>query len=179
MRKRKRKTGSIGTTCRLAVTGFAAAVLLLGIPACMGLWNTPLQLAKLLVSDVVVTGAQGTVLISVADMPGTGAASIEFGTVGDPAITFTNIDVATITIEDRNGFVVLESDVTTVAGKGTLIAANATTGVISGQILKITFEVTGASPTFTVAEAKVKIGSDLNTWIAAWSLDTTTHYYTK
>ena len=165
-------------TSRLALTGFAIAVLLLGISACSGFWNTPLQLAKLLVSDVVVTGAQGTVLISVADMPSGGAASIEFGIVGDPAITIAGIDETTIVVEGLTGFTELDWQFT--ATDGSLIAANATTGVVSGQILKITFTVTGANPTFTVADtAKVKIGSDLNTLISAWTLDTTTHYYTK
>jgi len=178
MRRQRRGRGSIGTTPRLVATGFAIVLLLLGISACSGLWNTPVQLAKLLVSDVIVAGASGHVLISVANMPGTGVASIQFGTLGDPAITFANIDATTITIEGQNGFVVLESDVTTTAGKGTLIVVNAATGVVSGQIVKLTFTVTAANPTFTVAKAKVKIGSDSNTWITAWdtsSLD----YYTK
>jgi len=178
MRERKRISGLIGTASWLAIIGVAVGASLWGISACRGIWDTPVQLAKLLVSDVIVAGASGHVLISVADMLGTGAASIQFGTLGDPAITFTNIDATTITIEGQNGFVVLESDVTTTAGKGTLIVVNAATGVVSGQIVKLTFTVTAANPTFTVAKAKVKIGSDSNTWITAWdtsSLD----YYTK
>ena len=155
----------------LALTGLA-----LWLTACMGFWNTPLQLAKLLVSDVVVTGAQGTVFIAVADMPSGGAASIEFGTVGDPAITISNIDETTIAVQGLGGFTELAWQFT--ATGGTMIAANANTGVVSGQILKITFEVTAASPTFTVDTAKVEIGSDLNTLITAWTLGTE-DYYTK
>lgn len=150
--------------------------LVLGLTACMGLWNTPLQLAKLLISDVVVTGSQGTVFISVADMPGTGAASIEFGTVGDPAITIADIDEATIAVEGLTGFTELAWQFT--ATGGTLIAANGNTGVVGGQILKITFAVTGANPAFTVNTAKVKIGSDINTWITAWDTSPL-DYFTK
>ena len=169
--------GRKSTTPRLAVTGFAAAVLLLGISACMGLWNTPLQLAKLLVSDVVVTGASGYVLVSVADMPSGGAASIEFGVVGDPAITIVNIDETSIAVEGLSGFTELAWQFT--ATGGTLIAANGSTGVVGGQILKITFAVTGPNPTFAVDTTKVKIGSDINTWITAWDLATDIDYYTK
>ena len=176
MRKRSHKIGLNGTASRLALSGFATAVLALGISACMGFWNTPDQLGKLLISDVVVTGAQGTVFISVAGMSSGGAASIEFGTVGDPAITIADIDETTIIVEGLTGFTELAWQFT--ATDGTLIAANASTGVVSGLILKITFAVTGADPTFTVDTTKVKIGSATNEWITAWgtsSLD----YYTK
>lgn len=176
MRRRRRKTGSIGRTSRLAIVGFAAAVSLWGISACSGFWSTPPQLAKLLVSDVTVTGARGTVLISVADMPETGAASIQFGTVEDPAIRFTNIDAATITIGGENGFVVLASDVATTAGKGTLLAANASTGMVSGEVLRFTFTVIAANPTFTVDETEVTIGSGSNALIAAWGMSTKDYY---
>ena len=159
--------------------GPLATCLLVALTACIGFWDTPIQLANLLVSDVMVIGTQGTVFIAVADMPDGGAASIQFGTVANEAIAFANIDVSTITIEGENGFVVLAEEFTTIpSGKGTLIAANANTGIVSGQILKFTFEVTGANPTFSVDTAKVEIGSDLNTLITAWdssSLD----YYTK
>jgi len=162
----------------LSTLGLGLALVL---TACMGFWNTPVQLAKLLVSDVVVTGTQGTVYIAVADMPSGGAASIEFGTVGDPAIAITGIDQTTIAVEGLTGFTALAWQFT--ATGGTLIAANGNTGVVSGQILKITFAVTAVSPTFTVPDpTKVAIGSDLNTPIpvtTTWTLDTTADYYTK
>ena len=180
MRKRNCGIGSNRKACRLALSGFATAVLLLGLSACMGFWKTPLQLAKLLVSDITVTGAQGTVIISVADMPSGGAASIEFGTVGDPAIAIVGIDETTIAVEGLTGFTELAWQFT--ATGGTLIAAHANAGLVSGQIVKITFVVTGANPTFLVPDTtKVAIGSDLNTLIPtiAWTLDATTDYYTK
>ena len=164
---------------RSVALGLLATALVLGLAACIGLWNTPVQLAKLLVSHVTVTGVQGTVYIAVADMPSGGAASIEFGTVGDPAVAITGIDQTTIAVQGLSGFTELAWKFTSTGG--TIIAANETTGVISGQILKITFEVTAANPTFTVDETKMEIGSDLNTLIPVttmWTLGAE-DYYTK
>ena len=160
---------------RVLAVSLAVGVVL-GLSACMGFWNTPLQLAKLFISGITVTGSQGTVYIAVTDMPDGGVASIQFGTVGDPAITITDIDQTTIAVEGLTGFTQLAWQFT--ATGGTLIAANANTGVVSGQILKITFAVTAASPTFAVDAAKVSIGSDLNTLITGW-IRGTEDYYTK
>jgi len=150
--------------------------LALALTACMGFWNTPLQLAKLFVSGITVTGSQGTVFIAVADMPSGGAASIGFGTVGDPAITISNIDETTIAVQGLTGFTALAWQFA--ATGGTIIAANANTGVVSGQILKITFEVTAANPTFTVVDAKVTLGSHTNMLITGWGRGDK-DYYTK
>ena len=158
--------------------GLLATCALVALTACMGFWDTPVQLGNLIIGPVVVTGTGGYVLVAVADMPSGGLASIQFGTVANEAIWFTNIDASTITIEGKNGFVVLSQDFSTVAGKGTLIAVNANTGVVGGTILKFVFTVTGANPTFTVHKSRVTLGSDSNAMIAAWdtsSLD----YYTK
>ena len=159
----------------LSTLGLGLALVL---TACMGFFDTGLQEAMLLVSGITVTGAQGTVYIAVADMPSGGAASIGFGTVGTPAITISDIDETTIAVQGLNGFTALAWQFT--ATGGTIIAANGNTGVVSGQILKITFAVTAAGPTFTVDAAKVTIGSDLNTLIAAasWALSDK-DYYTK
>lgn len=172
----KRRKGVIAVRTRRAVAVALVGGMILGLAACMGFFDTPVQGARLLVSSVVATGTQGTVYIAVADMPSSGAASIEFGTVAVPAIAITNIDETTIVVEGLTGFTELEWEFT--ANDGTLIAANATTGVVSGQILKITFEVTAANPTFTVDETKVQIGSDLNTLIIGWETSEL-DYYTK
>ena|GEM_PF-426639 len=174
----KGRKGVIAVRSRRMAAIALAVGMILGLTACMGFWNTPIQLGNLIIGPVVVTGAGGYVLVSVADMPGGGLASIQFGTVANEAIVFANIDASTITIEGKNGFVVLAQDFATVAGKGTLIAVNAATGVVGGTILKFAFTVTGANPTFTVYKTKVTLGSDSNAMIAAWdtsSLD----YYTK
>ncbi len=172
----KGRKNVIAVRSRRAAAIALAVGMILGLAACMGFWNTPVQQAKLFVSGITVTGSQGTVFIAVADMPSGGAASIEFGTVGDPAIAITGIDQTTITVQGLTGFAALAWQFT--ATGGTIIAANANTGVVSGQILKITFAVTAANPTFAVNASKVDIGSDLNTLIAAWTLGTE-DYYTK
>ena len=175
---------------RLAAATLAVGMIL-GLAACTGCFDTPFQGATLLVSDVLVTGSQGTVYIAVADMPDGGAASIEFGEVGSSyvavaasitpkggtthPITITHIDETTIVVEGLNGFTGLVWEFT--SGGGSLVAANSSTGVVSGQILKITFAVTGANPTFTIDELEVEIGSDLNTLIN-WILGNE-DYYTK
>ncbi len=174
-----RRRGVIAVRSRRVGLGVLAVALVLGLSACMGFFDTGLQEAKLFVSDITVTGAQGTVFIAVADMPDTGAASIQFGTVGDPAITIQDIDETTISVEGLGGFTELAWEFT--ATGGVIIAANASTGVVSGQILKVTFAVTGANPTFTVVDiAKVDIGSDSGALLtaSAWALGTEA-YYTK
>jgi hypothetical protein len=144
--------------------------------ACAGFWNTPAQLGKLIAGPVQVTGTAGYVLVSVADMPGGGLAAVQFGTIGGEAIAFTNIDPASIRIEGKNGFVVLAEAFDVTPNKGALIAANGTTGVVGGEILRFTFTVTGANPTFSVTKAKVKLVSDTNAFITAWELSSTAYY---
>jgi len=174
----KRREDLIGVRSQRVALGMLAVALVLGLSACMGFFDTGFQEATLFVSDIMVTGAQGTVFIAVADMPGTGAASIDFGTVADPAIAITGIDETTIVVEGLGGFTELASQFT--ATDGTLVAANPNTGVVGGQIVKVTFEVTAANPTFTVNTAKVHIGSDADVMLsaAAWALGTE-DYYTK
>ena len=167
----------MGRRARWASAGVTLTLLALGISACTGLWDTPQQLPTLLVSDITVTGDSGYVVVSVANMPSSGgAASIQFGTVATPAITIADIDEATIVVEGLAGFTELAWQFT--AADGALIAANATTGVVGGQILKITFDITGANPAFEVDVSRVAIGSDLNTLITGLVLGTT-DYFTK
>ena len=164
------------TGIRRILLGSLAIGLLIVVVACAGFWNTPTQLGKLIVGPVQVAGTGGYVLVSVADMPGGGLAAIQFGTVGGEAIAFTNIDPASIQIEGKNGFVVLAEAFGVTSGKGALIAANGTTGVVGGEILKFTFTVAGANPTFTVTKSKVTLVSDANAFITAWELSSTVYY---
>jgi len=161
--------------CRIGAVS-SGVVLLALVAACAGFWDTPTQLGKLIVGLVQTTGTEGFVLVSVADMPGNGLAAIQFGTVGDEAIVFTSIDAASIRIEGKNGFVVLAEAFDVTPGKGALIAANGTTGVVGGEILKFTFTVTGANPTFTVTKTKVRLVGDTNAFITAWELSSTAYY---
>lgn len=162
--------------CRIGAAAAGGVVLVLIIAACAGFWNTPAQLGKLIVGPVQVTGSEGYVLVSVADMPGGGLAAIQFGSIGDEAVDFTGIDPASIRVEGKNGFVVLAEAFDVAPGTGALIAANGTTGVVGGEILKFTFTVTGAHPTFMVTKAKVTLVSDANVFITAWDLSATTYY---
>jgi len=150
-----------------------SAVVVLTIVACAGFWNTSPQLGKLVVGLVQVTGTEGYVLVSVADMPRDGLAAIQFGTVGNEAITFTNIDPASIKVEGKNGFVVLAQAFA--GGTGALIAAGCN-GVVGGEILRFTFTVTGAHPTFVVTKAKVSLVDDANAFVTAWELSSTAYY---
>jgi len=156
--------------------------LILGLTACMGGWFTPKQEATLIIGKPVVSGNRGEVVISVANMPQQGLASIA---IDDKGITFDDIEASSIVATGLNGFTVLASDFTTTTDKGRLVAANPTSGSVGGTIIKIIFEVTGANPAFGVAEAgkgKVDLGSALNTLIAqgAWNLSSNaTDYYAK
>jgi hypothetical protein len=158
---------------KLGAAAVGGLVVALIIAACAGFWNTPVQLGKLIVGAIQVTGTKGTALVSVADMPGGGLGAIQFGTVGDGAITFTNVDPASIQVEGKSGFVVLAQAFG--SGSGALIAAGCD-GVVKGEILKFTFAVTGARPTFAVTKAKVSLVNDANAFITAWNLSTTAYY---
>ena len=145
---------------RAALLCSLGLVIAAGLSACTGFWNTPVLEPKLLVGPIVVTGTEGCILLSVAVMPDGGLASIQFGTVGDEAINFIDIEAASIVIEGKNGFAVLAEDFTTTAGKGAFLAANASTGVLGGEILKIIFTIDGANPSFTIDDTKVTLGDD-------------------
>jgi len=170
----------MGAKIRLIVLSLLALGLVLGLTACMGHWFTPKQAATLIIGKLVVSGNRGEVVISVANMPNQGLASIA---IDDQGITFNDIDAASIDATGLNGFTVLASDFTTTAGKGCLVAANPTSGSVGGTIVKITFEVTGANPAFGIADAdkgKVDLGTALDTLITAWDLSSNAaDYYAK
>jgi len=157
---------------RGAVIVGGLAILLI-TAACIGFWNTPAPIGQVIVGDVVVVGTQGTVLIAVADMPGGGLASIQFGDADDPAIVMTNIDPATVQVEGRNGFVITAENFD--ATGGSLIALNMA-AVERNEILKFTFRVGPGTPEFDVDASKVTLGSDGEAPIALWDLSTPTYY---
>jgi len=170
----------MGAKIRLIVLSLLALGLVLGLTACMGGWFTQEHKATLIIGKPVVSGNRGEVVISVADMPNQGLASIA---IDDQGITFNDIKAASIEATGLNGFTVLAQDFTTTADKGRLVAANPTSGSVGGTVIKITFEVTGANPTFGIADAdkgKVTLGSALNTLITAWTLSSNAaDYYAK
>lgn len=164
----------IAVRSRRVVLGLLVVGLILALTGCMGGWFTHKQNATLIIGKSVVSGNRGEVLISVTNMPNEGLASIA---IDDQGITTANIDPASVQVQGLNGFTVLASEF--VATHGRLVATNSTSGSVGGTILKITFEVTGANPTFTVDKTKVSIGSALNTLITTWDLNTDTSYYAK
>lgn len=164
------------TSDRRAWSALMGAILLIVLAACSGFWNTAPKLGTLVIGPVVVNGTDGYVLVSVTEMPGGGLAAIEFGTVGDEAITFSSIDPSSVAVEGKSGFAVLAKDFATNPGKGTLLAATASAGVTAGEILRFTFKVTGPSPAFTVTKLKVTLASDSNVIISAWNLSTKAYY---
>ena len=159
---------------RLIVVAMLALGLILGLTACMGGWFTHEQNATLIVGQPAISGNRGEVLISVTNMPNQGLASIA---IDDQGITTTNIDLTSVQVEGLNGFTLLASEF--VGTHGRLTAINSTSGSVGGTIIKITFEVTGANPTFTLDKTKVSIGSALNTLITTWDLNTNANYYAK
>jgi len=171
---RRATRGVIAVRARTVVLGLLAVGLIFALTACMGGWFTHEQNATLIIGKPVITGNHGEVLISVTSMPSQGLASIA---IDDQGITTANIDPTSVQVEGLNGFTVLASEF--VGTSGRLDAANSTSGSVGGTIIKITFEVTGANPTFAVDKAKVSIGSALNTLITAWDLNIDTTYYAK
>jgi len=162
----------------------AASLLLMGmgigLTACMGGWFTPQLRATLIIADPVAKGEGFEVLISVVNMPDSGLSGIQFGTVGNEALTFTNVDITTVVATGENGFTVTAQNY--VAGppaKGALIAVNPPTGVVGGTILKLTFRATTTNPTVSVDKTKVTLLSHQNTWITTWNLETGKKYYAK
>ena len=165
---------------RWAALGAVGLGFAVGLAGCIGFWQTAAQPPTLIVGPVMVTGTEGYVVVSVADMPDGGLASIQFGSIpGNEAITFVDIDGATIVAEGKNGFVVPAEDYTTTPDKGVLIAVNGTTGILGGEILRFTFAVTpGGNPTFTVDKAKVTMADETNTFITVWDLSDA-EYHTR
>lgn len=165
---------------RLVGAGFLTVGLIVGLSACMGFFQNTAQTPTLIIGKLALSGNRGEVLISVANMPNKGLASIA---IDDKGITFDDIEAASIEVTGLNGFTVLAQDFTTTAGNGRLVAANPTSGSVGGTIIKVTFEVTGANPAFGIADAdkgKVDLGSALNTLITTWDLSSNAaDYYAK
>jgi len=168
----------MGARTRLVAAGLLLVVVGIGLAACMGGWFNPQVVATLIIGAPVAKGGGYEVLISVANMPDGGLAGIQFGTAGNEALTFTNVDMATVVAVGVSGFWI-GSQQYTAPDKGTLLAVNAATGVVGGTILTLTFQATAANPTVTVDKTKVTLLSHQNTWITTWTLGTGKKYYAK
>ena len=168
MTSRTKRVGSILLLVGLAVT----------LTACFGHWFTPLQIGKLIVGPPVAKGGRYEVLISVADMPDGGVAGIQLGTTIQPAIEFTNVDVATIAAEGLSGFRVTAQSYAGSPAQGCLVAVYGGAPIESGQVLKLSFEATG-DPLVTLDETRINLASAIPAWIVGWDLETGADYYTK
>ncbi len=154
------------SACLLATGSLGAAI---GLVAC-GLFTTPAGLPTLYVGDVQASGNNGYVLVSIVAMPAGGLAAVQFGEMGSEAIALNDIDPASVEVEGQNGFVIL-AEAFRVSG-GAVIAANGSDGVMSGDILRFTFTVTGDNPTFAVTKASVRLVSSDDEFLATWVLKT-------
>jgi len=161
---------------RVRKRGATILVLVLLLSGCVAFWETPQGTARLMVGDVVVTGTEGSVLVSVANMPGGGVAAIQFGSVGAGALLLSGIDAASVQAEGRNGFVVLAAAFDVTAGEGALVAASGVGGVADGEVLRLTFDVTGPRPSFALAKTRVTLVSAASLWIEDWEVADEAYY---
>jgi hypothetical protein len=164
------KEGAVGARSRALGSATMVVVLALGLTACIGGWLTPQARVTLIVGEPVASGGAYEVLISAINLPDGGLAGIQCGELLDEALAFSDVDMSSVVATGLNGFLVTAEDFTTTANEGSLIAVNAATGIEGGAILKLTFQATGADPSVTVDETKVKLSSALDTWIALGQL---------
>ncbi len=169
------------TRTRQAVVSLLVVGLGIGLTACMGGWFTPQQIATLIIGDPVAVGGEWEVILSVANMPHQGLASMAVDVDG---MTYNNAKISNIVATGLNGFIVLASEFSDATSKGRFVIANAATGVVGGMILKLTFDANAAVTSADLGNArfdksKVTLGSALNTLITTWTLGTGKKYYAK
>ena len=153
-----------------------AAVVLLALSACTGLFHTDVPVPTLLVTPAF-RGADGwEIRISVANMPDGGLAGIAFK--GD-AITTTDIDVDTLVAHAPNRFLMWYYDFQSPYPEGALCATNPFGGTESGEILVLRFEATGPSPSIAIDAGLVELGSDASTSIAPFDIAYDVSYHIR
>jgi hypothetical protein len=175
------KEARVKARIQAIVAGMLAVGLIVGLSACMGHWFTPPQVATLIVGDPVASGGKWKVLISVANMPNGGLASMAVDADG---ITYNNAKISNIVATGLNGSTVLASEFDDATGKGRFVIANLATGSVGGTILEFTFDTNATVTSADLGSAgfdktKITLGSDINTLITTWSLGTTKAYYAK
>jgi hypothetical protein len=154
-----------------------ATGLVLGLSACMGNWLGTSTKATLIIGDpVVVSAGKGQLILSVADMPQEGMASLAVDAGG---MTYVMAKISNIVVTGINGFTVLARDFD--SGNGRFVIANPTSGTVTGPVAKLEFDVTGSvtKTDFVFFPANITLGSDLDALIAPWVLGTGKAYYAK
>ena len=152
--------------------------LILGLYACTGSWVNPGYRASLVIGAPVVTGTHGEVLISVAEMPEGGMASLAVDLSG---MSYDNLKIKDVAIKGLNGFIVLAREFNDSIGEGRFVIANPNAGSVGGPVAKLLFNVAGslAPGDLLFDRGHITIGSHLNTLITDWELITGKAYYAK
>jgi hypothetical protein len=163
---------------QIALLAVLATGLVLGLSACMGNWlGTPTK-ATLIIGDPVLSTGKGQVILSVADMPQDGLASLAVKVDG---VTYVTTKVSHVVVTGINGFTVLASQFDDATGKGEFLIVNPTSGTVTGPVAKLEFDVTGTvtGAPFGFDKPKIELGSSLNTLmlITTWDLGTGKAYY--
>ena len=177
-RQRLGKGGGMRGRIQIALLAVLATGLVLGLSACMGNWlGTPTK-ATLIIGDPVLSTGKGQVILSVADMPQEGLASLAVDLDG---MTYPGAKVSHVVVTGINGFTVLASQFNDVTGKGRFVIVNPTSGTVTGPVAKLEFDMTGTvtKTDFVFLKTKIELGSELNTLITTWDLETGKAYYAK
>jgi len=118
----------------------AAGLMILSVlilAGCFGPWFGGMPFSKLFVGEPVIADGQGSVLVSVANMPNGGLAAIQVDLGG---LVYDEEKLSNLAVEGLNGFAVLIQQFA--GGEGGFILTNAS-GFESGPILRLTFEANG------------------------------------
>ena len=129
------------------------------------------QSPSLLVSDPVINGDTGTVILSVENMPGGGLASMSVQT---DSITYAPANVSNVHLAPLSGFVALAEAFNNTTGQGAFVIANATAGVENGPVASLVFTIpSGGNPgpqPFTFTKSAIELGDAGNKLITEWNL---------
>ena len=126
---------------RVREKSLAAGLVLLWVlilAGCFGPWFSSEPMPTLSLGEPAIENGQGSIRISVADMPNGGLAGIHVALGG---LLYSREKVLNLAVEGLNGFIVLIQQF--VDGEGGFILVNAS-GIESGPILQLTFDVHGS-----------------------------------
>ena len=168
-----------GWQARWPLRGVLGLALSFGLSSCMTDYlGTPPQ-PTLVFGRVTLAGTRGEVVVYVASMPAGGVASVAVAARG---VSYSEVVPDSIRVAGLNGFVVLAQDFTTSPGAGAVVAVNPACGVVSGPILRFTFEASGGTPVLWVRpedKDRVTLGSDEDVRIDPFDLGSERVYYAR
>lgn len=126
-----------GTVGRRAASTAVVGGLLALLLGCFGPWFGGAPVPKLYLGEPVIENGQGTLRISVSNVPNGGLAAIHVALGG---LLYDEEKVSNLAVVGLNGFTVLIQQF--VDGEGGFILTN-TSGIESGPILRLTFKAHG------------------------------------